>query len=461
MSNEIDPQGSEPGYATDVKRSDGVLVGAGVQFNLFQRDADSGLKLTWLGLLAAVVVVLLAASSVFAASIALTSTDESLGPPEVLLEPNDLQGANPFMPAPPTVYRPADGMPAIELPSTTGSAAAKPYSGDLAGLYAAPRDQALTDRDEMSAFYSANPEQARRVATALSADSSLAWSGGRQLSGSDLARFLRELTPALLRIDLRVTNYALVEGNSVAHQSILQAGTAVLVDARGVPRFRTLSGSPLTLPAALPHSPVFTGAPWAGFEAKKVGAVSPCATALSRITLIDTATGLPFDRPVGTVGADDADHVQWSSTGTSSPTSNPPAPSTRTPAMTSRPSAPAGPLDLSGVWVLQSSSPTGGGTTILGTMRRTPGGFTFHKEETVSGAFFSWDCSLPDRMGESVTMDCRNSGTIDGKTYATDWGGSGRLVIVPWGAVTKFRFDGTSSPTTAGWEQFTVTIAPQ
>ncbi|MTJ64637.1 hypothetical protein, partial [Nocardia seriolae] len=108
MSKNSDPRGSgpEPTYAADVKRSEGILVGAGIQFNLFHRDQDAALRLTRLGLFAAVIVVVLAASSVFAASVALTSKTESLGPPEVLLEPGDQPGGNPFMPTPPTVYRP-------------------------------------------------------------------------------------------------------------------------------------------------------------------------------------------------------------------------------------------------------------------------------------------------------------------------------------------------------------------
>ncbi|MEU8897056.1 DUF6777 domain-containing protein [Nocardia sp. NPDC048505] len=464
MSNDSGPghRRPTPDYATEVRSSDGVLVGAGVQFNLFARDEDSSLRLTRLGLLAAVLVVLLAASSVFAAAVALTGKNDALGPPEILLEPSGLQGANPFMPTPPAVHRPDGAQPVVELPSSTGSAAARPYSGDLPGLYSAPRGQVLTDRDEIAEFYATHPDEARTAAGVLSADTALTWSGGKHLSGSDLVRYLRELTPALLRVDLRVTNHALVAGRAVAQQSILQAGTAILVDQRGTPRFRSLGGSPLTLPTALPNAPDFAGEPWPGFDVERVCAVSPSAAALSRLVLIDSGTGLPFERAVGSVGGEDIDHADWGGAPPPPTSTSPPAarPTSAAPA-TTRASAPAGPLDLSGSWVMQSSSPTSGGTTLIGTMRRTAQGFAYHREETVATSLFTWDCTLPDRLGATVTMTCRNGGTVDGQTYAADWSCEGRLVTIAWGAVTKFRFDGTCAPPVDSYDPFAITLAPQ
>ncbi|QLY28185.1 hypothetical protein H0264_22625 [Nocardia huaxiensis] len=463
MSEKPDRQGPEPGsaYTTDVERSEGILVGAGIQFNLFHRDDTAHLRLTRLGFFATLVVILLTASSVFATAIALRSNSESLGPPEVLLEPSDQQGANPFMPTPPAVYHPDGTQPVADLPGTAGSAAAKPYSGDLPGVYSAPRDRALTERDELIAFYGTHPDEASSAAAVFASDTTFSWSQGKRLAGPELVQYLRELTPVLLRIDVRITNYALVEGRPVAHQSILQAGTAVLVDDHGVPRFRSLSGSPLTLATALPHAPKLTGAAWPGFDVKHVGAISPGTSSLIRITLIDTVTGRPFDRPVGTTGESDIDHTDWPSTTTPAAAApQPTTPATTTVSKPPPPTAAPAALDLSGSWIVQSDS-SYGESSVTGTMQRTSAGFAFHKDEIVAGSYFSWDCTLPDRFGEPVTMVCRNSGAVNGESYSSETRYDGTLAMITWGSVLKFRFDGVLTPENTSMGRLTIVVQPQ
>ena len=63
-----------------------------------------------------------------------------------------------------------------------------------------------------------------------------------------MARYIRELRPVTLTRDTRVTNHSFVDGRAVAFQSILQAGTAVLVDKDGVPVVRCRCGNPLLEP---------------------------------------------------------------------------------------------------------------------------------------------------------------------------------------------------------------------
>ena len=48
--------------------------------------------------------------------------------------------------------------------------------------------------------------------------------------------FIRELTPTLLTQDTRVTNHGYKNGKATPHQSILQKGTAVLVDSQPPPQ---------------------------------------------------------------------------------------------------------------------------------------------------------------------------------------------------------------------------------
>ena len=60
-----------------------------------------------------------------------------------------------------------------------------------------------------------------------------------------VARYIRKLRPVTLTRDTRVTNHSFVDGRAVGFQSILQAGTAVLVDENGVPVVRCRCGNPL------------------------------------------------------------------------------------------------------------------------------------------------------------------------------------------------------------------------
>ena len=63
-----------------------------------------------------------------------------------------------------------------------------------------------------------------------------------------VARYIRTLRPVTLTRDTRVTNHSFVDGRAVRLQSILQAGTAVLVDEKGVPVVRCRCGNPLLEP---------------------------------------------------------------------------------------------------------------------------------------------------------------------------------------------------------------------
>jgi hypothetical protein len=63
-----------------------------------------------------------------------------------------------------------------------------------------------------------------------------------------VARYIRTLRSVTLTRDTRVTNHTFVDGRAVPLQSILQAGTAVLVDEKGVPVARCRCGNPLLEP---------------------------------------------------------------------------------------------------------------------------------------------------------------------------------------------------------------------
>jgi hypothetical protein len=69
-----------------------------------------------------------------------------------------------------------------------------------------------------------------------------------------VARYIRKLKPVTLIRDTRVTNHSFVNGRAVPFQSILQAGTAVLVDKSGRPVARCRCGNPLLEPVYYPSA---------------------------------------------------------------------------------------------------------------------------------------------------------------------------------------------------------------
>jgi hypothetical protein len=156
------------------------------------------------------------------------------------------------------------------------------------------------------------------------------WSGGRALTAADIPAYLRELTPVLLRLDTRVTNHGFDGTRPTTLQSVFQAGTAVFVDAHGVPRARCYCGNPLTAPVALTGEPKPVGTPWRGYNPAALADVQPSTVSITVFILVDVVTGQPFNRPAGTTGADDTPHSQ--------PVAAPqPAPTTPTPGQGNQP----------------------------------------------------------------------------------------------------------------------------
>jgi hypothetical protein len=124
----------------------------------------------------------------------------------------------------------------------------------------------------------------------------------------EIRSYVAGLTPVLLRADTRVTNHGYRDGVATPRQSVLQAGTAVLVDGFGVPRVRCSCGNPLTEPAPLSSSldaatsngrVVLVGERWAGWDPTTVLVVN-AVDEFDQIVLFDIDTNLSFTTPVGT-----------------------------------------------------------------------------------------------------------------------------------------------------------------
>ena len=220
-------------------------------------------------------------------------------------------GANAFMPPaappPPTNTQPP---PTLQPHGDGNTVATQPLPGDRDGLYGGTLNNAESDREKMITFLGGHPTQAGAFVEALNTDPTVYWSGGRPLTAADIPTYLRELTPALLRLDTRVTNHGFDGTHPTTVQSVFQAGTAVLVDAHGVPRARPYGGSPLTAPIALRGAPKLVGTPWPGYHPGALAEVQPSAATITNFVLVDVVTGHPFNRPAGTTGTNDTPHSQ-------------------------------------------------------------------------------------------------------------------------------------------------------
>lgn len=93
----------------------------------------------------------------------------------------------------------------------------------------------VCDRELLIRSLRARPDRLREWARVLGVDPDI----------GAVARYIRGLRSVTLTRDTRVTNHSFVDGRAVAFQSILQAGTAVLVDEKGVPVVRCRCGNPL------------------------------------------------------------------------------------------------------------------------------------------------------------------------------------------------------------------------
>ena len=82
-----------------------------------------------------------------------------------------------------------------------------------------------------------------------------------------------------------------------------EAGSAVLVDDRGVPRVRCADGAPLA--NAQPVADPYFDAAWPGFDPNALVEVRPAVTAIPEFGLVDTAGEQPFRRLAGTTGYED------------------------------------------------------------------------------------------------------------------------------------------------------------
>ncbi|MCX5150907.1 hypothetical protein OHB36_29855 [Streptomyces sp. NBC_00320] len=208
---------------------------------------------------------------------------------EVLLQPVATAGPDPFT----TSSATRESAPAQPpLPNPTGQGI-RTVNAATPGLYGG------TQR-----LGSCDVEQQLRSLTEADAKAK-AFAQGASIETAKIPEFLRGLTPVVLRADTRVTNHAFRDGRAVGFQSVLQAGTAVLVDDHGMPRVRCGGGNPLLAPRAAKGSPALKGDRWSGYQPQQVIVIEPTPNAIKSLVIVNIADNTWLERKTGDDGAQD------------------------------------------------------------------------------------------------------------------------------------------------------------
>jgi hypothetical protein len=343
VSSESPTQGPETAAAAPTTPPGGEGPPAGAQ----QAPAGGGGK-------GKLIVALVAVIALVAGGFVLISVldDDEASAESVLLEPIGDAGPNPFStaiaPEPGTSLRQfaaslpdqldEDGTPDAVDPDdeatddddetaddettgdagTTGDRSAGEYRrlrGGVPGLYGGTLDETSCDPDQLVGFLEAEEDKAAAFADVLKIDV------------ADIEPYIDGLTPVNLGADTRVINHGFADGAATPRESVLQRGSAVLVDAGACPGELLLRQ-----PAGRCETVVATPSPTrrrvGDFDAAEVGAGGrgrPTSDALSWSTSkpasCSTGTGSRIDRDGGSRPA--TSEPWW--TGPSSST-----PSTRT-----------------------------------------------------------------------------------------------------------------------------------
>jgi len=226
--------------------------------------------------------------------------DAVVGPSEVFLEPVAAEGPDPFTDSVASgtvelvrtlLTYPTTTTPPGQTTTTLPLGAVRAVSGAEVGLYGGTQQLSQCDANQMIDFLQENVEKAA------------AWAGVQGIGAEAVSGFISELTPVVLTGDTRVTNHGFRSGAATPRQSVLQAGTAVLVDTFGVPRARCACGNPLAAPVAI-AAPSFVGDAWENFSPTAVQVIQ-ASVPVDDFVLVDLNSGESFVRPAGSAGAGD------------------------------------------------------------------------------------------------------------------------------------------------------------
>lgn len=165
--------------------------------------------------------------------------------------------------------------------------------GDRSGLYGSLAAGGVCDTAGLADELTADTDRAAAFAAVLGVEV------------ADVARVIAGLAPVVLGRDTAVTNHRFRDGRAEPFQAVLQAGTAVLVDARGVPRVRCACGNPLDPPAVEGRTVEVRGERWTGFSESRISLVAASEAPVTMIEAVDVETSEPVAVPVEDVFGDE------------------------------------------------------------------------------------------------------------------------------------------------------------
>lgn len=211
---------------------------------------------------------------------------ETASDQEVLLQSGADRGPDPFTGST-VVPSPMTGPLRPDRPARAdGSRTVRAVQGSMPGLYAGTARVGSCDVNRQIGRLTADRAKARAFAQVVG------------VSPASVPDYLRGLTPVVLRADTLVTNHGYRDGRTTAFPSVLQAGTAVLVDDRGLPRVRCACGNPLQAAGATRVGRT-SGTAWPGYRPGQVIVVTPAPRVVTDITIIDVGHRTWIERHVG------------------------------------------------------------------------------------------------------------------------------------------------------------------
>lgn len=212
---------------------------------------------------------------------------------DVLLQSLASPGPGPFTAS--TARAAASPSPtgAPDAEPTSATRTVHPVSGAVPGLYGGTRSVAACDVEQQAALLADDEDKARAFADA---------SG---IEAVQIPGYLNSLTPVVLRADAQVTNHGYSAGSATAFQAVLQAGTAVLVDSRGMPRVRCACGNPLRPPVVADGKVAHRGERWPGYDPSRIVAVEPGVKAATNLIIVDVDDNSWIERAMGDSGGRD------------------------------------------------------------------------------------------------------------------------------------------------------------
>ncbi|WP_458087136.1 DUF6777 domain-containing protein [Streptomyces malaysiensis] len=171
----------------------------------------------------------------------------------------------------------------VVSPSNGGRA----FRGNTPGLYAGIRNRQPCDRQGLTHDLDADK---RRGA---------AWSKVQHISPDQISAFVQRLTSVTLRSDTYAKTYGF-RGGVKPVSAVLQAGTAVFVDERGLPVVKCDSGNPVRASAPPRNAkPTFTGPEWNGFSRSTVTVIRPASKNVKSLVLVGIGKSQLLKRPLG------------------------------------------------------------------------------------------------------------------------------------------------------------------